>query len=173
MLSKLAGAWLLCALPALAGGGKPADFIAEALGTEASRASLPLTPALRSQARDILGYDYPGGPILHARAGDRSAWVIEGRGKSAYIVSGFVIASNRIEQTVILEYRGSRGRGILAPGFLRQFTGQSLAGPRALDRRVDAVTGATISSGSLVRMACLALRLAQQETGAPEPAAEP
>jgi hypothetical protein len=53
--------------------------------------------------------------------------------------------------------QGYVGRGIGGPEFVRQFKGASLTGDRGLDRRFDAITGATISVNAMKNMARLAL----------------
>lgn len=51
----------------------------------------------------------------------------------------------------VLEYNCLYGRAIMVPAWLQQFTGHHGAKPLVLGKQVDAQTGATISSGSIVK----------------------
>ena len=86
-------------------------------------------------------------------------WVLETRGRSNTITVGFVVRDGRIQKTEVLVYRERRGREILARSFLRQFEGVSLTEQHRLDRRIDGITGATISVNTMQNLARLALVL--------------
>lgn len=153
--------WLVLGGAARAAGAPPdaADaYAAERLGSAAIAASLPLPPDLaeeflRSSAR-------PGteAPIRYWQEGRRRVWLIRGRGRSRPLEAAFCIERGAIIDARVLVYQESRGHQAAAPGYLRHFRNVRLV-ENALSRRVDVVSGATITSRVLAEMARLALLL--------------
>ncbi|MDB6061687.1 MAG: FMN-binding protein [Verrucomicrobiaceae bacterium] len=107
-----------------------------------------------------LGHRYPQARIRYWRVAAKTAWLLEETGKEYPIGAGFVVTDNHIERAQVLVYRESRGEEIHLPAFLRQFIGAQLDGDH-LSRKIDGITGATLSVNAMQRMAQAALVLNQ------------
>jgi Na+-translocating ferredoxin:NAD+ oxidoreductase RnfG subunit len=59
----------------------------------------------------------------------------------------------------VLIYRESQGSDIRSARFMRQFTGKTLHAPLKLNRDIDSISGATLSSRSTTHAAKKALAL--------------
>ncbi len=116
---------------------------------------------LRQQITTLLGHPPSRLRFRYWRAGDRTAWILEEIGKERPITTGVVVRAGRIERLQVLIYRESRGWEVSRPGFTDQFRGASLQGLR-LDRRIDGISGATLSVRALGRLARLALLLTRE-----------
>lgn len=144
----------------------PPAFVAAQVADTPEAASLEIRGELAAQAATILGHAYPQTRVAYWRAADKTVWILDGRGKRGWFKAGFVVAAGRIVHGDVLEYRESRGREIRSRGFLRQFDGASLRdGTRDLDRRIDGITGATISVNAMRNLARLALLLDAAASG--------
>ena len=75
------------------------------------------------------------------------------------ITAGFVVQDGRLIRTEVLVYRRRRRGEIKARSFTRQFEGVSLTEGHRLDRRIDGITGATISGNTRQNLARLSLYL--------------
>ncbi len=156
----MAGALAIAVLIVAAAAGDPAaDFAASEFGTPPPASTIELRGPVAGVAERILGHKYPQPGARHWRADGRTLWVLEARGKMGPIVSGFVIRDGRIARGTVLSSREERGRDIRTRRFLAQFEGAALRPDLSLDRRVDGLTGATISSSAMRNMARLALHL--------------
>ena len=78
---------------------------------------------------------------------------------------GLVINQIRIEQIRVLIYRESRGDEVRHAFFTDQFVGAGLTGADQLDRSFDGVSGATLSTRALTKLARVALVLHQHRNG--------
>ncbi len=138
---------------------EPPRFVEQALGEAAAPAFLWLTPALQAGVRAILGHPYGQARVRYWRRDDRYVWVLDEIGKEFPITAGFVVDAGALAQARVLVYRESRGQEISNAGFLAQFEGARLKGQdaSALTRRIDGITGATMSVDAMDRMARLAL----------------
>jgi hypothetical protein len=136
----------------------PEAFVAEALGGAAPEAStLWLSDPLRQEARKVLGHEPGYARVRYWRSGERTAWVLEEIGKERPITVGLACAGAKLEQVRVLVYRESRGWEVRFPAFLRQFAGATLTDGLQLDRRIDNISGATLSVNALTRLARVAL----------------
>ena len=75
-----------------------------------------------------------------------------------------------VDRVEIMVYREPRGDEVRDPRFRKQFEGKSAADPLRIDRDIDAVSGATVSSASLatgVRRAAILVKELGFETAAP------
>lgn len=163
--------WLLgvalCSLPGPGGAWAqagvylaPERFIAEAFGGEAPAPGLLWpSPALQQRIRAVLGHPYRQLRIRYWRQGRRTAWVLDEVGKDEDITIGFVLDGAAIERTEVLEFRESRGWEIRMPAYTGRYRGLTLAEGDRLDRRLDGITGATLSVAAYERLARLALML--------------
>lgn len=146
---------------------RPEVFLQQAFDSAVPAPSLLwLTAELQQRVRGVLGHPYKQLRLRYWRQGQRSAWLLDEIGKEEEITIGFVIADGQIERTQVLEFRESRGWEIRSPGFTRQLQGARLKSDGELDRRIDGITGATLSVDACRRLARLALLLHAEVTGA-------
>jgi len=155
--SKLLLALLAATL--VAAGDEADDFAREAFGTDAPRSTLSVTGDVYRLCRQTVGAPIPREVIYYHSLSNGTVWVLMAQGKHGAITGAFVVQDALIRASRILEDRERRGRGIRGKRYLRQFEGIGLRAGKQLDRRVDGITGATISSRAVERMALLALRL--------------
>lgn len=154
------GLWLVPVTVMRAYAGEPADaFVAAAFPATPAPRVLLIRGAIADDVAGILGYAYPHDGAQYWSEGGRTAWILEGQGKSESFTAGFVVEQGRIASCQVLRYTASRGREIRSRRFLRQFAGAALRADRQLDRTTDAITGATISSHAVRNLARLALYL--------------
>ncbi len=150
------------AMVTLAGAATPAEsFVAAQFTNSPSASSLALTGEVATAIREIMGYPYPKGEIAYWAADGKTVWILEGRGRSSMIIAGFVVRDGKLEKTDVLVYRESRGKQVRSRSFTRQFEGALLREDRQLDRRIDSITGATISVKAMQSLARTALFLHQ------------
>lgn len=150
----------LTSLPALAEiYQSPEDFVREQRGNYQAPETLWLTGDLQKTIRDILGHPYKSLRIRYWRNDSGTIWVLEDIGKTEYITLGFVITKHMIDRSKVLIFRESRGWEIKFPSFAEQFLGAQLTSGMALDRKIDGITGATLSVNAYERLARLALFL--------------
>ncbi len=140
----------------------PEAFIEQNLGPEAKEGKLWLKRDLQRQIRGILEHPYPAARLKYWRTGRRTAWILEEIGKERPITVGIVVNDGAIEHMEVLVYRESRGGEVRHERFRRQFSGARLDDRRQLTRSIDSISGATLSSRALVKLARLALLLHQQ-----------
>lgn len=141
----------------------PDEFVRSVFGAQVPAVStLWPSAALQKRIRTVLGHPYKQLRIRYWRQGDRTAWVLDEVGKEEEITIGFVLAADAIERTEVLVFRESRGWEIKFPAFTKQFAGAALTPTDELDKRIDGITGATLSVGAYQRLARLALLLHQE-----------
>jgi len=134
-------------------------FVAHSFGDAPSEAVLTVSDGLRDRMAEILGHAYPGGRIPYWSREGATAWILETRAKSGPVKAGFVVEGGRISTCEVLDYAHTRGREVQSPRFLRQFAGAALGKDRRLNRRIDAIAGATLASKAVTDLARLALVL--------------
>jgi hypothetical protein len=153
--------WSAClsgaAITAVRAGGPEAAFVSAAFPAPPAPAALEIAGPLTGDVARVLGHAYPSREVSYWRADDKTVWVLQGLSKSHPFTAGFVVEQGRIAKSEILVYRESRGREIRSQRFLRQFTGAALRDGLGLDRRIDGITGATISATAAHNLARLAL----------------
>ena len=128
----------------------------------------PPTPALlypdaelRRQIELVLGHRYSQFRIRYWIKDGRSVWVLEEKGKERPITGGFVVLGGQLQEMKVLIFRESRGWEVKYDAFSRQFAGARLLPTLKLDRRIDNISGATLSVSAVTRLAKLALLLHQ------------
>lgn len=136
------------------------DFLAEQYANVPKPAMLWLDEAQRQDAQDVAGED-PGFRQRYWLADDTSSWVINVIGRDHPITLGISVKDGRIAALRVLIYRETRGWEVRHPFFTRQFD-QAAMDQGKLDRRIDNITGATLSVNALQRAAKLALWLDSQ-----------
>jgi hypothetical protein len=150
---------LAAALELTAGEDPVATFIAAQFEAPVAASSLAVSGEVSRLCAEVLGRPYPHGSIQHCGDAEKTVWILSAQGKHGLITAGFIVTAGRILETSVLADRERRGRPIRTRRFLRQFDGVGLRDNTRLDQRIDGITGATISSNAMEKMALLALRL--------------
>lgn len=146
-------------------------FVAQSFIAQPSAKTLWLNPAQKAAATDILSRN-PGLRSRYYRLGDKTAWVLEEIGKELPITVGVVVDQGRVLDLQVLEYREVRGGEVRYESFTQQFVGIGFApDSRKLDKRIDGISGATLSVRALKKIARLALYFHQQVVVPPNEAA--
>jgi hypothetical protein len=141
----------------------PEEFLLEAFdGSTPEPGVIWLKGDIKYTASEILGHPYPGLRIRYWGEGGRSAWILEEIGKVKPITVGLVINDGGLEKIRVLAFRESRGWEVRYPFFTDQFTGIGLTDGNDLNRRIDGISGATLSVRALKKLARLALYLHSQ-----------
>ena len=117
---------------------------------------------LRESMEDVLGHAYGALRVRYWYDGSTSVWVLDEIGKEMPITIGVRISRDAIDNVRILEFRESRGWEVRYPFFTDQFDGVTLDAARKLDRKIDGITGATLSVRAVERIARVALILHEQ-----------
>jgi hypothetical protein len=158
---------VLLALPAESAGIKEAvylsndDFLIQAFISGIPEVkTVWLKGALKTNISKTLGHDYPALRIRYWLKDHRSAWILEEIGRDKPITIGFIVQDQQLVSVKVLVFRESRGDEIRLPSFTRQFDGAELVNPHQLDRRIDGISGATLSVNAVRKLAKVALQLA-------------
>ena len=123
------------------------------------KSSLKVDGRIAGICEEALGYKYPENEIEYCEGKSSRIWAVATKGKHGLITTLFEIKAGKIVGSEVLESREQWGKQVESDLFLRQFAGASLAKDSKLSNRVEAVTGATISSRAVIGAAELALRL--------------
>ncbi len=168
MLCQVLAIWLIAGIVTVAYGFElyktfqtPEAFLAEVFdGAPPAPQVLSLGPAEQSKISAVFGRSFPQSRLRYWRLDGRTAWIFDDIGKEGYVptTSGFVVSNGVVEHLRVLIYRESRGEQVGEPSFLQKFVG---AGPNGthLDRKIDSISGATLSVQMMERMARTALEL--------------
>ena len=140
---------------------EPDAFIAQSFEDEPEQKVLWLTKDAKASIKQVLGRDYRGMRIRYWQSGARTAWILEEIGKVKPITTGFVIENNQMVAMQVLIYRESHGWEVRYPFFSDQFTGLELEDNNRLNKKIDGISGATLSVNALTRLSKLALHLHQ------------
>jgi len=140
---------------------EPRQFLDEVFGQTPEPQVLWLTPQIQQQVVQVLEHPYRQARVRYWRDHDTVVWILEEIGKEYPITAGFVVKAGKLARARVLIYRESRGGEVQQRGFVRQFEGAGLSSGR-LDRKIDGITGATMSVDAMQRMAALALVLTGQ-----------
>jgi hypothetical protein len=137
------------------------NFISEVFtNTPPENSSIILSGDVRKKVSTILGHPYGGLIIKYWEKEGRTAWILEEIGKTEPITFGIVIKNNKIEKIKVLAFRESRGWEVRYPAFTKQFNGVGLDGDK-LDKRIDGISGATLSFWAMTGVSRVALFLHQ------------
>jgi FMN-binding protein len=118
-----------------------------------------ITKKIKTDIHNILGHDLG---VLRLRFWDdksKRAWILEEIGRDKPITVGLVTANGKIEQINVLIFRESRGWEVKYPFFTNQYKQASLLTGNQLDRKIDGISGATLSVNAVTKLARLALYL--------------
>lgn len=139
---------------------EPSKFLAETFDEKVPEAKrLWITKPIQSEIREIMGHNLGQLRIRYWPRDARTVWILEEIGKEQPITTGLVVDAGEVTDVRVLIYRESRGWEVRYPAFTEQFKGAKLIDHFLLDRRIDGITGATLSVDALTRLARLALLL--------------
>lgn len=139
-----------------------ADYLNIAFeGTPPAARMIWLSGKTREAYTRIMGHAPSRLRQAYWRSNQRSVWILETLGKEQLITAAFTIDDGRIHEARVLAYRESRGWEIQQDFFTRQFSDAALTEETRLDKRIDGITGATLSVRAMKRLARLALYLHQ------------
>lgn len=139
-----------------------AAFVAEAFpGRSPIAKAVWVTGDLKEDVAKVLGHPYRDLRVRYWVDAQRSAWILEEVGKVEPITLGVVVEEGMIEAVRVLTYRESRGWEIRFPYFMEQYRGARVDSDTRLDRKIDGISGATLSVRAATKMARLALVLDQ------------
>lgn len=117
---------------------------------------------LKEGIKNILGHDLGVIRVRYWNDGNKTAWILEEIGRDKPITVGLVVKNKKIEQVNVLIFRESRGWEVKYPFFTDQFKEATLVTDNQLDRKIDGISGATLSVNALTKVARLALYLDSQ-----------
>ncbi|MFT5882824.1 MAG: hypothetical protein ACI9FG_001331 [Crocinitomicaceae bacterium] len=140
---------------------KPSVFMKRQFGKLPKTQVLELSGAQAKQLKSIVGRSYPSKKIRYWQASGKTAWILEGIGKSQLITTGIVVKADKLTEIKVLVYRESHGWEVTRPFFTKQFVGASLNG-KTLNKKIDGIVGATLSVNALKKLSAAALYLSQQ-----------
>lgn len=136
------------------------DFLSRAFnGTPPEPAVIWLSGERKATVKQLLGHDYPALRLRYWCQTGRSAWVLDEVGKEQPITVGIIIENSYIKSLRVLTYRENRGGEVATASFTDQFNQVSLDADNALERKIDGISGATLSVQALTRLAGLSLFL--------------
>lgn len=141
---------------------KPSEFLAGAFGGAVpATKGLRLSAAHQARVQKMLGHTYKPSTVRYWRKGDTMAVILDEIGKTEPITTGFVVKGGRIDRVKVLIYRESHGMEVARTTFTKQFRRAGLRSDGRLNRRVDGISGATLSVRAVTGLARMALYLDQ------------
>ena len=136
------------------------DFIKTAFQKDIpEKKSLFFKGEVKEIAQKIMGHHYKKIRFKYWLYNSRSAWILNRIGKVRPITAGFIIDNCKIASVHVLVYRESHGWEIRYPLFRDQFEGVHLIKDYTLNKKIDGITGATLSVNSMKKMTQLALAM--------------
>ena len=117
---------------------------------------------LKSEIKRIMGHDLGVIRIRYWDDGNKTARILEEIGRDKPITVGIAVKENKIEQLNVLIFRESRGWEVRYPFFTDQYKQVTLKKDKQLDKKIDGISGATLSVNALTKLARLALFLDEQ-----------
>jgi len=134
------------------------DYLASVFPDEVPAVNtLWITGDLRESVERVLGHRFASLRARYWFDGAKSAWILEEIGKELPITIGVAVSQGAVETVRVLEFRESRGWEVRYPFFTDQFVDARLGPDKSLDRRIDGITGATMSVSAVTRIARVAL----------------
>lgn len=165
MLPRIALLLLLAMSPASAGPGGEAgryvetdEYLSSVFPSEVPEVrTLWVAGDLREGVERSLGHRFAALRVRYWFDGNKSVWVLDEVGKELPITIGVSVSNGAIDGVRVLEFRESRGWEVRYPFFTDQFVDARLDPDERLDRRIDGITGATLSVRAVTRIAQIAL----------------
>ena len=138
----------------------PKDYIAASFGGSApAPETVSLTPEQAGKVRKILKRPSNLSSYTLWRRDGRTVVILDEIGKYQPITTGFTIVGGAISDVKVLAYRETHGWEVQYPYFTNQFIGMKLNKKNKPSKRLNGISGATLSVSALSRMAHLALYL--------------
>ena len=114
---------------------------------------------LKENIDQILGHDLGKARVRYWDDQTKRAWILEEIGKDKPITVGLVTVNGKIDQVRVLIFRETRGWEVKYPFFTDQFKELELTEEKLLNKKIDGISGATLSVNALTKLARLALYL--------------
>ncbi len=109
--------------------------------------------------QEPMGHKYKKRIFKYWILDDKTVWILNSIGKYKPITAAFVVESCKIKSAHVLIYREQHGYEIKYDAFLSQFSNISVNKKNMLNKKIDNISGATLSVNSMDRMARTALIL--------------
>ncbi len=139
---------------------EPDAFLAETFAQNVPEPELlDITPEMQRDIGGILRRTYRAQRLRYWRDAGRTVWILEEIGRYRPITVGLVVSGSAIDTIRVLIYRESHGWEVRHDFFTNQFKGLTLDEQSNLTRRIDGISGATLSVNALRNLARLALYL--------------
>ena len=142
----------------------PEVFLSKAFGNTPEPERITLSGELGKDVKKILGHRYKKIRVPYWQSECRTGWILEEIGKERYITTGFIVNSQGLEKVKVLIFRESRGWEVKHDYFGEQFKNAKLAKKNKLDKRIDNITGATMSVDAVTNISRMALLLHEHVT---------
>ena len=145
---------------------EPEVFIANTFASEPEIKTIWLKKDIKAGIKELTGLDYPGLRIRYWEVENKRAWILEAIGKVKLITTGFVTQDQNIEEMRVLIYRETHGYEVQYPFFRNQFKGLHFRSNNnyKLNKKIDGISGATLSVNALTKLAKIALYLDRSVT---------
>jgi hypothetical protein len=121
--------------------------------------TLWITNEIRDPVEALLGHSFGSLRVRYWAGDGKTAWVFDEIGKEKPITIGVTVRDDAIEMVRILEFRETRGWEVRYPFFTDQFVGARFVDGNNIDKRIDSITGATLSVAAVTRVVHVALLL--------------
>ncbi|KIO36544.1 FMN-binding protein [Shewanella sp. cp20] len=136
------------------------DFISQAFAGPMPKAKVYwLEDSDKLVIEDILAHKFNKMRLRYWLHEGETVWILEEIGKESPITVGIHVKDKAIVQTKVLVYRESRGDEVRHEFFTDQFKQARLTEEHQLDRKIDGITGATLSVRALTKLSRIALYL--------------
>ncbi|MBM4152083.1 MAG: FMN-binding protein [Kiritimatiellaceae bacterium] len=132
-------------------------FVRSVFGTVPEKQTLRLESETQAKIASMLGKRYSKKEVTYWEQNGRRIWVVDAQGKVSSIQTGFVVEQGQIAKSEVLVCKEDHGRQVRSARFLKQFTGLVINEKGQLNRRIDGLSGATISVYAVTGSAKLAL----------------
>ena len=106
-----------------------------------------------------MGHKYKKRIFKYWTSENQTIWILNSIGKYKPITAAFVVESCKIKSSHVLIYREQHGYEIKYDSFLSQFSNVGIKNNSELNKKIDNISGATLSVNSMDRMARTALML--------------
>lgn len=136
------------------------DFISQAFAAPMPKAKVYwLEDGDKLAIEEILAHKFNKMRLRYWLQQGETVWILEEIGKESPITVGIHVKDKAIVQTKVLVYRESRGDEVRHEFFTDQFKQARLTEEHQLDRKIDGITGATLSVRALTKLSRIALYL--------------
>jgi hypothetical protein len=139
---------------------EPAEFLRENL-PDCRQKALWLDKGIKARVESAIGHPFAGIRARYCEQDEKTGWILDEIGKTEPITTGIIVDRGQVQQVRVLVFRESRGAEVHRDVFTRQYHQAALEDDDDLDRRIDGITGATLSVAALNRQVKLALLLDQ------------